>query len=319
MDQGWKEREGALLVVVDVGISRWKSIPLHNLEKMDEEVCLSIHQLQLIPLLLSAIQISPTSESQDFFWLIFLFQTMYLNYLLPALTLHSYYHLPLSCCDQVLGPLLPNIDCHRPFQPQMSLHFQHAERRFPPQLSQFIPRSNQSLQFLQKNKSPPWSWCLYIVTMLFLTVLLCSECFPPHCSCKCGPSCNDAAHRKTPFFCDLRQPLELIPGKSFLAFLSYAFLWTDGQSDGWRGEEQNNDWERVVQWLGAHQKFRKIVCPMHFPLLCCCLHCSSLSRVDILFSVLLPFPTAKQLHCSALLLAVVTFEAIEYSSNGILS
>lgn len=194
-----------------------------------------------------------------------------------------------------------------------------VQKRFPPHLSWFIPRHNPSLQFLQKNKSPPWSWCLYIVTMLFLTVLLFSECFPPHCSCKCGPSCNDAAHRKTPFSCDLRQPLELIPGKSFLSFLSYAFLWTDGQSDGWGGEEWNNDWERVVQWLGAHPKFRKIVSPMHFSVLCCCLHCSSLSRVDILFSLLLPFPKAKQLHCSALLLAVVPFEAIEYSSNGILS
>lgn len=99
-----------------------------------------------------------------------------------------------------------------------------VQKRFPPHLSWFIPRHNPSLQFLQKNKSPPWSWCLYIVTMLFLTVLLFSECFPPHCSCKCGPSCNDAAHRKTPFSCDLRQPLELIPGKSFLSFLSYAFL-----------------------------------------------------------------------------------------------
>ena len=157
---------------------------------------------------------------------------MYLNYLLPALTLHSYYHLPLSCCGQILGPLLPNvsfwhllcfpavIDPSSPKYPSVS----SMQRCFPPQLRQFIPRNNPSLQFLQKNKSPPWSWCLCIITMLFLTVLLCSECFPPHCSCKCGPSCNDAAHRKTHFSCDLRQPLELIPGKSFLAFLSYAFL-----------------------------------------------------------------------------------------------
>lgn len=180
------------------------------------------------------------------------------------------------------------------------LSISSMQRCFPSQLSQFIPRNNPSLQFLQKNRSPPWSWCLYILTMLFLTVLLCSECFPPHCSCKCGPSCNDAALRKTPFSCDLRQPLELIPGKPFLAFLSYAFLWTDGQSDGWRGEERNNDWDGVVQWLGAHLKFRKIVNPVHFPVLCCCLHCNSRSRVDILFSLLLPFPTAKQLHCSAL-------------------
>lgn len=100
--------------------------------------------------------------------------------------------------------------------------------------------------------------------MLFLAVLLCSECFPPRCSCKCGPSCNDAAHRKTPFSCDLRQPLELIPGKPFLAFLSYAFLRTRGQSDDWSGEERSDDWGRVVQQLGGHLKFRKIVDPVLF-------------------------------------------------------
>lgn len=112
-----------------------KSVPFHKSEKVDEEVCLSIHQLQLIFLLLSAIQASLTSESQGFSWITLLFQTIFLSYLLPALTLHSYYHLPMPCCGQVLGPLLPSVSfwqavlssCHRPFQPQPSLCFQHAE------------------------------------------------------------------------------------------------------------------------------------------------------------------------------------------------
>lgn len=67
MDWGRKKREGRLLVVADVGISRWKSIPFHGSEKVDEGVSLSIHQLKLILLLLSAIHTSPASESQGFF------------------------------------------------------------------------------------------------------------------------------------------------------------------------------------------------------------------------------------------------------------
>lgn len=107
--------------------------------------------------------------------------------------------------------------------------------------------------------NPSWCWCFRILTVLFLEVLPCSECFPPHCSRKCGPSCNDAAHRKTPFSCDLRQPLELIPGKLLLALLSYSFLRTKGQSDDWNGGEWCSDWGRVLQWIGSHLKFRKIV------------------------------------------------------------
>jgi len=45
---------------------RRKSIPFHKAEKMDEEVYLSIYQLQLIFLLLLAVQVSPASESQGF-------------------------------------------------------------------------------------------------------------------------------------------------------------------------------------------------------------------------------------------------------------
>ena len=65
---GWSrgERQKRPLGVADAGIRQEKIIPFHKAEKMDEEVCLSIHQLQLIFLLFSAIQVSPTSESQGF-------------------------------------------------------------------------------------------------------------------------------------------------------------------------------------------------------------------------------------------------------------
>lgn len=60
------EREKRALEVADTGIGQEKTVPFHKTEKMDEEVCFSIHQLQLIFLLLSAIQVYPTSESQGF-------------------------------------------------------------------------------------------------------------------------------------------------------------------------------------------------------------------------------------------------------------
>lgn len=202
------------------------------------------------------------------FLLTLLFQTIFLNYLLPALPLHSYYCLPMPCRSQVLGSLLPRVSfcpallssCHEHFHPQPSLCFRHTEILSSTAVS--VYNHEQSMSSFSAEDALPW--CLYILTVLLLMVLLFSVCFSPHYSYKCGPSCNDAAHRKTPFSCDRRQPLELIPGKMFLSFLSYAFLQTHGQSDDWGGEEWSDDWGRVVQWLGSHLKFRKIVSPMLF-------------------------------------------------------
>lgn len=145
---------------------------------------------------------------------------------------------------------------------------------------------------------------------------LCSECFPTCCSCKCGPSHNDAAHGKTPFSCGLRQPLELIPGKLSLAFLRYAFLRTYGQSADWRGEEWSHNWEQWLNDRAVTWNIGKLSVTCFSCVLWCCLHCSSLCRVDISVSLLLPFPTAKQLQCCALLLAFTSFRAIEYGCNG---
>lgn len=273
---------------------------------MDEEVSFYINQLQLIFLLLSPIQVSPAFELQGFSWLTLLFQTIFLNYLLPALPLHSYYRLPMPCCSQVLGSLLPRVSfCpallssyYEHFHPQPSLCFWHTEILSSTAVSVY----NHEQSMSSFSAEDPLPWCLYILTVLLLMVLLCSECFSPHYSYKCGPSCNDTAHRKTSFSCDCRQPLKLIPRKMFLSFLSYAFLWTNGQSDDWVGEEWSDDWERAVQWLGSHLKFRKIVDPMLFlcPVLLFALQFTQQSR-HISFSVT-PFSNSKiaPLLCSAL-------------------
>lgn len=190
VDWGRKEWEKGLLVVADVGISRWKFILFHNPEKVDEEVCLSIHQLQLILLLLSAIlplSLRISSDSSSSFRPCISIISFQHSHCIPISTFPCHAVAKswvLSCLMFPSGQLcFPAVtDPSSPKCPSIS----SMQRHFPPQLSQFIHRNNPSLQFLQKNKSPPWSWCLYIVTMLFLTVLLCSECFPPHCSVNVG-------------------------------------------------------------------------------------------------------------------------------------
>lgn len=83
----------------------------------------------------------------------------------------------------------------------------------------------------------------------------------------------------------------------------------EGKSGAMVGEEWCSG--EAVTW-----NLEELSIPCFSCVLSCCLCCSPLSRVDILVSLLLPFPTVKQLHCSALLLAVVSFETIEYSCNG---
>lgn len=151
-----------------------------------------------------------------------------------------------------------------------------------------------------------------------LSRTLCSECFPPCCSCKCGPRCNDAAHRKTPFSCGLRQPLELIPGKPSLAFLSYAFLQTYGQSADWRGEEWSHNWGRVIKWLGSHLKYRQIVSLVLFlrTVMLFALQFTPQGR-HISYS-LASFPCTAAVLCSALGFYFLQYSIVftEYGCNG---